>query len=154
LQVADRFPRAEAQPPAGGPVPAGDARARGRVTGIGGIFFKAKDPSALTDWYAHQLGMVSESFGVMFGWQPLDEPSRHASTTWAVFPRKTTYFEPTVASFMINYRVDDLDAVRASLQKAGVTVDEKIDAEPNGRFSWAVDPEGNRFELWEPAPGM
>ena len=72
---------------------------------------------------------------------------------WAVFPAKTKYFDPTVAPFMIDYRVKDLDGVLARLRKAGARVDDKIDSEENGRFGWAVDPEGNRFELWEPAAG-
>jgi predicted enzyme related to lactoylglutathione lyase len=152
LLLADTFPRAAAAKPPEHEAPVGAVR--GHVTGIGGVFFKAKDAAALKDWYAHQLGLAPEAFGVIFPWHPIDEPARRASTTWAVFRQESTYFDPTAASFMIDYRVDDLDAIRASLQKAGVKVDEKVDAEPNGRFSWAIDPEGNRFELWEPAAGM
>jgi predicted enzyme related to lactoylglutathione lyase len=72
---------------------------------------------------------------------------------WAPFARETTYFAPSEASFLINFRVKDLDAMLAQLRRAGAKVDEKVQVEPNGRFGWAMDPEGNRFELWEPAEG-
>lgn len=127
--------------------------ARGRTTGIGGVFFKAEDPKALTAWYASNLGFPPSRYGVQFVWHPADEPQRLASTSWAAFPQTTRYFDPTVATFMINYRVDDLDAVLKNLRAAGAKVDDKVDAASYGRFGHAVDPEGNRFELWEPAPG-
>jgi predicted enzyme related to lactoylglutathione lyase len=123
----------------------------GRATGIGGIFFKAEDPKKLTAWYVEQLGLPAPKFGVMFPWR--EEDGGPASTTWGAFKKDTKYFDPTVATFMINYRVKNLDEILARLRKAGARVDDKIEEEDNGRFGWAVDPEGNRFELWEPKPG-
>jgi lactoylglutathione lyase len=125
-----------------------------KVTGIGGIFFKAKDPKALTNWYVKHLGFPPPTYGVQFEWRTKDDPSRVGSTTWGTFPLTTRYFDPTVAPFMVNYRVTDLDGVRETLRRAGAQVDDKTENEENGRFGWAVDPEGNRFELWEPKPGM
>ena len=122
-----------------------------RATGIGGVFFKATDPKKLTAWYVEQLGFPPPKYGVRFAWR--EEDGGPGSTTWAIFPRNSTYFDPTVAPFMINYRVKNLDEVLARLRRAGARVDEKIDQEDNGRFCWAVDPEGNRFELWEPKTG-
>lgn len=120
------------------------------VTGIGGIFFKAKDPAKLQDWYVANLGFHASEYGVQFEWREKGSRRTVGSTTWGVFPETTTYFDPTTAPFMINYRVSDLDAVLGRLRAAGATVDEKVQDEGYGRFGWAIDPEGNRFELWEP----
>jgi predicted enzyme related to lactoylglutathione lyase len=118
-----------------------------RVTGIGGIFFKAKDPDKLKAWYRDHLGVPIEEHGsVMF--QAKDDPG--PGTVWATFAQDTKYFEPTAASFMINYRVKDLRAMLAQLKAAGATVEDKVQDEGYGKFGWATDPEGNRFELWEP----
>jgi len=117
-----------------------------RVTGIGGVFFKAKDPVTLKQWYVEHLGFQIEDDGtVMFKWD-----SDKGLTVWETFEIGTDYFEPSAAPFMINYRVDDLDGLLAQLRAAGVVVEERIDEEPYGRFGWAMDPEGNRIELWEP----
>ncbi len=120
-----------------------------RVTGIGGIFFKAKDPDKLKAWYAENLGIPLGEYGVVV-FETKDDPG--PSMTWSPFASDTTYFAPSTASFMINYRVKDLRAMLAQLRKAGATVDEKIDESDFGKFGWAMDPEGNRFELWEPPP--
>lgn len=126
-----------------------------RVTGIGGIFFKSDDPEALADFYRRQLG-VETSFGsgAVFRWREDDDPERRASTAWSVFPRDTNYFAPSTASFMLNFRVRDLDRMLAQLRAAGVAVDERVEASDFGRFGWFVDPDGNRVELWEPPAGM
>ena len=125
-----------------------------RVTGIGGIFFKARDAPALKDWYREHLGMEPEADGgVAFQWREGETPERRGFTVWAPFRSNTEYFAPSDASFMINYRVNDLDRMLDQLRAAGVTVDDRIDKHPNGRFAWAMDPEGNRFELWEPKAG-
>ena len=124
-----------------------------RVTGIGGIFFKAKDSKGLTAWYVENLGLPPAHYGVHFKWHPDDAPTEPASTTWSTFPEKSSYYEPTKSRFLINYRVVDLDGMLARLRRAGARVDEKIVEDANGRFGWATDPEGNRFELWEPKPG-
>ena len=127
-----------------------------RVTGIGGIFFKAQDPKKLQAWYQEHLGLPEGGVGsVMFKWQELDDPKNEAYTVWAPFPDSTKYFEPGKATFMINYRVADLDALLAQLRAEGIDVpaDRPEDSE-YGRFAWVTDPEGNRIELWEPPPGQ
>lgn len=123
-----------------------------RVTGIGGIFFKAKDPQKLLAWYREKLGIDCADFGAIFRWQ--DDPgAASAATAWCPFADDSDYFAPSRASFMINFRVRDLDAMREQLKRAGAEVDEKVMSEDNGRFGWVMDPEGNRIELWEPAAG-
>lgn len=122
-----------------------------RVTGIGGIFFKSKDPKALNAWYRDHLGIEPSPDGsVVFEWRAKDEPDRVGYTVWSPFRHDTTYFDPGTATFMVNYRVADLDAILAQLRAAGVTVDDRIEDSEYGRFGWAMDPEGNRFELWQP----
>jgi len=116
-----------------------------RVVGIGGIFFKAKDPKQLKAWYREVLGLPMDEHGeTMFG-----EGAR-GPLVWSPFPADTTYFEPSKAPFMINFRVKDLHAMLAQLRAAGATVDEKVQEESYGKFGWVMDPEGNRIELWEP----
>jgi predicted enzyme related to lactoylglutathione lyase len=126
-----------------------------RVTGIGGVFFKARDPRALLAWYRELLGVESEPNGgaVVFSWKRTEGPDRPGSTTWAIFPSDTTYFGLRDSQAMINYRVARLDAMLDQLRSAGVEVDERVEESEFGRFGWATDPEGNRFELWEPPPG-
>lgn len=124
----------------------------GRVTGLGGVFFKAHDPERMYEWYARHLGLTREAGGVMFRWR---EPDRDAEglTVWALFKQDTKYFGPGPAPFMLNYRVDDLDALLARLRAEGVAVDERREDSEYGRFAWVIDPEGNRVELWEPPKG-
>jgi predicted enzyme related to lactoylglutathione lyase len=90
--------------------------------------------------------------GFQFRWRQDENPESRGCTVWSVFKQDTRYFDPSEKPFMINYRVDDLDAVLAALRSKGVVVDEKIEESEYGRFGWAMDPEGNRIELWEPAP--
>ena len=123
---------------------------RDRVTGIGGIFFKAKDPEALARWYRDHLGISIEAMVALFTWRSGKDGRRTGHTVWSIFPDDTSYFGKDGASFMINYRVKDLDAVIRALRKEGVSVDPKIEELEYGRFGWVVDPEGNRIELWEP----
>jgi predicted enzyme related to lactoylglutathione lyase len=118
-----------------------------RVLGIGGVFFKARDPKALAAWYREHLGMPLEP-DQTYG--NFTSAATGESTVWSIFPADSTYFGPGPAPFMINYRVRNLDAMLAQLRAAGATVDEKIEEYDYGRFGWAADPEGNRFELWEP----
>jgi predicted enzyme related to lactoylglutathione lyase len=125
-----------------------------RVTGIGGIFFKARDPDGLRAFYVERLGLGTVDGTVVFDWRAADDPTKPGSTVWEAFGEDTDYFSPGTADWMVNYRVDDLDAVLAGLRAAGVEVDDRTEDMPGiGRFGWAVDPEGNRFELWEPAEG-
>jgi predicted enzyme related to lactoylglutathione lyase len=126
-----------------------------RVTGIGGIFFKAKDPKALGAWYKTHLGIdVSDWGGCTFDWAEPGAPQRPGQTVWSLFPDDTTYFSPGTAPFMINYRVADLESLVAQLRVEGCAVDEKgIQDNEYGKFAWVLDPEGNRLELWQPPPG-
>jgi glyoxylase I family protein len=114
-----------------------------RVTGVGGVFFRARDPAALVAWYEENLGIpVTEGHAIF-------PESRH--THWIPFEADTDYW-PYEKQSMVNFTVRDLDAMLAQLQVAGVPVDDRIEDHEYGRFGWATDPEGNRFELWEP-PG-
>ena len=117
------------------------------VQGIGGIFFKARDPKALAEWYRQHLGMPVES-GQTYG--ILSSATAGEQTVWATFPADTTYFGSGSSPFMVNYRVRNLDAMLAQLRTAGAQVEDRIEEYDHGRFGWATDPEGNRFELWEP----
>ncbi len=122
-----------------------------RVVGIGGIFFKARDPDALRAWYRDHLGLaIADWGGVAFEPMSASPAGRQGTTVWSVFPAQTSYFEPSTSPFMINYRVEDLDAVLASLRAEGCHVDERVESSEFGRFGWVSDPEGNRLELWEP----
>jgi glyoxylase I family protein len=120
-----------------------------RVLGIGGTFFRAKDPAALAKWYEDHLGIPGP------GQTPDDQVWRQEAgpTVWSPFPADTDYFGRPEQAFMVNFRVGDLDAMLAQLRAAGAAVDDRIEeAAGIGRFCWASDPEGNRFELWEPSP--
>jgi predicted enzyme related to lactoylglutathione lyase len=122
-----------------------------KVTGIGGIFFKAKDPDKLREWYRQHLGIESENWGG-FAFQWGDGPQKDGgSTVWSVFPESSKYFAPSTQPFMINFRVANMDELLSQLRAAGVDVDPKS-GEPSdfGKFGWVMDPEGNRVELWEP----
>ncbi len=124
-----------------------------RVTGIGGIFLKAEKPDLLSAWYANHLGMTLTPYGgVDFEWREKDSPEKPGNTVWALFPEGTEYFGPGEQQAMVNYRVDDLDGLLQQLEAAGVEIDLRRQSDENGRFAWIVDPEGNRVELWEPAP--
>src|SRR5256885_9737912 len=124
---------------------------RARITGLGGIFFKAKDPKAMAEWYGRHLGMDIENSMVLFSWRGGKEGKVEGHTVWSIFPGDTKYFGEDGASFMINYRVKDLDGLLASLRREGVAVNRKVEDTPYGRFGWITDPEGNRIELWEPS---
>ncbi len=123
---------------------------RRRVTGIGGIFFMAKDPKALARWYRERLGIQIEEAVAVYQWRGGKDARRKGHTVWALFPAKTSYFGKDGAPFMINYRVKDLDAVLAALRREGAEVDPKVEDSEYGRFGWVTDPEGNRIELWQP----
>jgi predicted enzyme related to lactoylglutathione lyase len=117
-----------------------------QVVGIGGVFFRSRDPDALRAWYAEHLGIPPADFvGTVFVAEAGDV------TVWSPFPKDTTYFGAEDQPVMLNFRVRDLDAMLEQLRNAGVEVDDEITEEEHGRFGWARDLEGNRFELWEPA---
>ena len=122
-----------------------------RVTGIGGIFFKANDPDKLCNWYRLHLGIECEKeSGAIFKWRKADDPTSERYTVWSPFPEDTDYFAPSTKPFMINLQVENLDEVLAQLKREGVQVDPKVESYDYGMFGWVMDPEGNRIELWEP----
>ena len=124
------------------------------VLGIGGIFFKANDPEKLGEWYRKHLGLEVEEYGGVTFQEPAPDtqprPNRQPYTVWSPFAADTEYFAPSDKPFMINFRVADLDVLLAKLRGEGVTVDERAEKSEFGYFGWAMDPEGNRIELWEP----
>ena len=123
-----------------------------RVTGIGGIFFKAENPKALAAWYRDHLGLeVTDWGGAIFKWGGPE--SQAGSTIWSAFAKNTTYMAPSASSFMINYRVADLDGLLAALRAEGCDVVDKTDSSEQGKFGWVIDPEGNKVELWQPPEG-
>lgn len=120
-----------------------------RVIGIGGIFFKAKDPKALGAWYRDHLGLPLQSWGgAVFRPQPGD--AAPGATVWTPFAQDSTYFGPGGSPFMVSFRVHDLHALLAALRAEGCAVDAQVDESEHGKFGWVTDPEGNRVELWEP----
>ena len=119
----------------------------GKVTGIGGVFFKADDPEALYQWYEKHLGIKRQHGYVAFEWR--DDPDKEACTAWSIFKKQSDYFSPGVSPMMINYRVDDLDGLIATMSAEGVAIEKREDSD-YGRFAWVMDPEGNKIELWEP----
>ncbi len=126
-----------------------------RVTGIGGIFFKSRDPKQLGEWYRSHLGIeVEEWGGAAFSWVTPENPSGVGTTIWNPFTEDTDYFAPSQAGFMINFRVTDLHALLAQLRSEACDVDAKVDESAYGKFGWVMDPEGNRVELWQPPAGQ
>ncbi|HEY7289068.1 MAG TPA: VOC family protein [Vicinamibacterales bacterium] len=123
---------------------------QGRVLGIGGVFFKSANQQQMKDWYAKHLGLADGGHGAMLPWREKDNPDNEQTTVWSIFPGNTKYFEPGQASFMLNYIVDDLDAVLDRMAKDGARIDPKRQDESYGRFAWVYDPDGNKIELWQP----
>jgi predicted enzyme related to lactoylglutathione lyase len=140
-------------PPPSQPTDLGDPAKR--VTGIGGIFFKANDAPALQAWYERHLGIdVQEWGGTAFTWTDGEGKPVAGTTVWSIFPAQTDQFAPGTAPFMINYRVKDLHALVKVLREEGCTVLDKVDDSEYGKFAWVIDPEGNKVELWEPPVGQ
>lgn len=126
-----------------------------RVTGIGGIFFKAKDPKALAAWYQRHLGIDVQPWGgAAFTWTDEAGQPVAGTTIWSVASATAETFAPTTAPFMINYRVADVRALAAALREEGCNVLDKVEDGEYGRFAWVMDPEGNKVELWEPPAGQ
>lgn len=122
-----------------------------KVTGIGGIFFKCKDPKKLKAWYQQHLGLNTTPYGASFEWYQGADSTKKGSTQWNPFDEKTKYFDPSTKDFMINYRVENLVELVEELQKEGVPVVDKIETFDYGKFVHIMDMEGNKIELWEPA---
>jgi predicted enzyme related to lactoylglutathione lyase len=121
-----------------------------KVTGIGGIFFKCKDTAAIKDWYQKHLGLNTNEWGGSFEWRDADNPDIKGSTQWTPFKESTKYFAPSEKEFMINYRVENLEALAQDLKAADVTILDEIESYDYGKFLHILDPEGNKIELWEP----
>ncbi|HKO78970.1 MAG TPA: VOC family protein [Chitinophagaceae bacterium] len=122
-----------------------------KVTGIGGVFFKCKDPNKVKEWYNKHLGLDAGQYGATFEWKQLENPDKQGSTTWNTFTETTKFFDPSAKDFMINYRVDNLEGLVEELKKDGVTIVDKIESYDYGKFVHIVDIEGNKIQLWEPA---
>lgn len=121
-----------------------------RVTGIGGVFFKCQDTEKIKEWYKTHLGLPVDKYGVSFEWREDADPEKKGTTQWSPFSDKTKYFEPSSKEFMINYRVDNLEALVEELKKEGVTILDSIETYDYGKFVHILDIEGNKIELWEP----
>ena len=126
-----------------------------RVTGIGGVFFRAKDPAALRAWYQEHLGIDVQSWGgTVFNWADGDGNPTTGTTLWCVFPSERDPFAPSASTFMINYRVEDVAALLQALRNEGCNVLDKTEDSEYGKFGWVMDPEGNKVELWQPPEGQ
>jgi predicted enzyme related to lactoylglutathione lyase len=121
-----------------------------RVTGIGGIFFKCRDPKKVREWYKTHLGLNTNPYGTVFEWWQGADSSKKGFTQWSPFAETTKYFLPSTRDFMINYRVENLDWLVEQLKKEGVTITDSIQAVEYGKFVHIMDIEGNKLELWEP----
>ncbi|MGZ4033449.1 MAG: VOC family protein [Bacteroidia bacterium] len=121
-----------------------------KVTGIGGIFFKCKDPDKMREWYQKHLGLNTNQYGAVFEWRQGADTTKKGFTQWSPFAETTKYFEPSTKDFMINYRVENLEALVEELKKEGVTIADKIETFDYGKFVHIIDVEGNKLELWEP----
>jgi predicted enzyme related to lactoylglutathione lyase len=121
-----------------------------KVTGIGGIFFKCKDPQKVKEWYKTHLGLNTDQYGATFKWREYSDSTKKGSTQWSPFKETTKYFEPSTKDFMINYRVDNLEALVSELKNEGVAIVDTIETYDYGKFVHIMDIEGNKIELWEP----
>ena len=121
-----------------------------KVTGIGGIFFKCKDPKKMREWYKTNLGLNTNQYGAVFEWRQGADTTQKGFTQWSPFTDKTKYFEPSTKDFMINYRVDNLEGLVDQFKKAGVIITDTIEMVEYGKFVHIMDIEGNKIELWEP----
>jgi predicted enzyme related to lactoylglutathione lyase len=121
-----------------------------RVTGIGGIFFKAKDPAALKAWYGKNLGLRIQESGTSFEWHQGSDSTKKGFTLWAPFKETTKYFQPSDKQFMIDYRVEQLSQLLINLKAAGISPIDSVQTASYGSFVHLMDPEGNKIELWEP----
>lgn len=121
-----------------------------KVTGIGGIFFKCKDPKKMREWYKTNLGLNTNEYGAVFEWRQGTDTTRKGFTQWSPFSEKTKYFEPSTRDFMINYRVENIEELVRQFQKNGVQITDTIETYEYGKFVHIMDIEGNKIELWEP----
>ncbi|MBK8499233.1 MAG: VOC family protein [Flavobacteriales bacterium] len=123
---------------------------RGRITGIGGVFFKSADPRVLRGWYAVTLGVDTDQYGTNFEWRQAADSTLKGFTQWSPFQAGTKYFAPSTKDFMVNYRVDDMDELVVRMRRLNVTILDTVETFDYGKFLHIMDPEGNKIELWEP----
>jgi len=121
-----------------------------KVTGIGGIFFKTKDPKKISNWYGEKLGLVINPYGSVFEFRQGAAPDKKGYTIWSPFKDDTDYFAPSEEPYMVNYRVADLKALIEDLRNKGVKIVGEIEEFEYGKFAHILDPEGRKIELWEP----
>jgi predicted enzyme related to lactoylglutathione lyase len=121
-----------------------------KATGIGGIFFKCKNPDEMKEWYGKHLGLNTDEYGAMFEFRKTENPEQKGYLQWSPFPENTEYFKPSKKDFMINYRVENLEKLLEELSKEGVEIVGKMETFEYGKFAHIIDPEGNKIELWEP----
>ena len=129
-------------------------KSKNRVTGIGGIFFKCKEPKAIRDWYNKNLGLQTNEYGSLFEFRDAKEPEQKAYLQWSPMKDDTKYFEPSEREFMINYRVVNIEALIEDLKSNGVKILDEIEEYEYGKFVHILDPEGNKIELWEPVDSV
>lgn len=123
---------------------------KGKVTGIGGIFFKSKNPLNTKEWYSKNLGLVTDDYGTMFKFRLANDPQMAGYLQWSPFAENTKYFDPSDKDFMINYRVDNIEDLVEQLKSEGVTIVDTLETYDYGKFIHIMDPENNKIELWEP----
>ena len=130
--------------------PPSDNKRMNKVTGIGGVFFKCKDPHAVSEWYKTHLGIIAGPYGASFEWYQSPDTASKGLTQWTPFKESTKYFDPSTKDFMINYRVEGIESLVEELKKGGVTILDEIQPSEYGKFVHILDLEGNKVELWEP----
>ena len=123
---------------------------KGKVTGLGGVFFKSENPDDLKKWYTENLGLDTDQYGSMFKWRWPDDPDKIGYTQWSVFDAKTDYLNPSKKDYMINFRVEHIEDLVEELKSNGMEVVGEIESYDYGKFAWVMDPDGNKVELWEP----
>lgn len=124
--------------------------AKGRITGIGGIFFQCDDPNGMREWYRDHFGLLTDQYGALFEFRLASDPDKTGYLQWSTMSRNSEHFKPSKAGFMINYRVENIEALVQQLRKAGVIILDDITSYDYGKFVHVLDPEGNKVELWEP----
>lgn len=123
---------------------------KGRITGVGGIFFKCDDPQKMREWYRDQFGLITDDYGALFEFRQANDPDKLGYLQWSTMSKDSQYFEPSKSQFMVNYRVEDIEALVERLRTDGVTILDDIETYDYGKFVHILDPEGNKVELWEP----
>lgn len=127
---------------------------KGRITGIGGIFFKSDNPDKMRAWYNKTFALNSDQHGHSFTWKKKEDPQRNGYTVWNIFDAKTDYFKPSTQQYMINYRVENLEELLIEMKQEGVEIVGEMEEYEYGKFAWALDPDGNKMELWEPVDSV